>query len=459
MSANSILIYEIYGDTRFTTIPGGIMKQPILRHLLIALALYGPATSAYATFEAHEWGTFTSLVGSNGVTQNGMYHEDESLPNFVHNFGEVQAPLAMAPQPPPPTVTPPRRPCHSKLCFADDVLAKSLITQKMETPVIYFYSDQPRSAEVDVRFPEGVITETFPAPTQTFPIRNNLQTIANGHTVFKVDILPQLNGNIPFADSRNIYSHARNVASNMVRSGSEQEKFIFYRGIGRFQSRLSMTSANGSLTLSGPASALPQAAFLVDVDAQGDYQMLNVGPLSADAPTKIDVATIVRLRTHGDLPGQFNIVTGGEAQQALVRSLSTAGLHTDEAEAMVNTWEHGYLHVPGLRLLYILPRAEVDHVLPLQITPAPDKLERVFVARIEVLLDTDEKTILKEVVQQGGRYDSTSLGRFAEPILRRILDLYQQSATTNDTVTQRLSQLIGLQQHVNPDNSSSSVAN
>ena len=40
----------------------------------------------------HEWGTFTSLVGSNGQAQNGMYHEDEALPDFVklaEAFGAV----------------------------------------------------------------------------------------------------------------------------------------------------------------------------------------------------------------------------------------------------------------------------------------------------------------------------------------------------------------------------------
>jgi hypothetical protein len=58
------------------------------RILLITL-LFGMEAFAKAKFVAHEWGTFTSLVGSNGITQNGMYHEDEFLPNFVHPFGEL----------------------------------------------------------------------------------------------------------------------------------------------------------------------------------------------------------------------------------------------------------------------------------------------------------------------------------------------------------------------------------
>ena len=59
------------------------------RHLLLLVFIQLFAFKALS-YEAHEWGTFTSLVGSNGVTQNGMYHEDEHLPDFVHSFGETQ---------------------------------------------------------------------------------------------------------------------------------------------------------------------------------------------------------------------------------------------------------------------------------------------------------------------------------------------------------------------------------
>jgi hypothetical protein len=34
--------------------------------------------------------------------------------------------------------------------------------QRMETPVIYFYSGQSRTVDVSVRFPRGEVTEWFP---------------------------------------------------------------------------------------------------------------------------------------------------------------------------------------------------------------------------------------------------------------------------------------------------------
>jgi hypothetical protein len=60
------------------------------RNLLTLLLTLTPLT-ALADFKVHEWGTFTSLLGSNGVSQDGLYHEDEHLPDFVYGFGETRS--------------------------------------------------------------------------------------------------------------------------------------------------------------------------------------------------------------------------------------------------------------------------------------------------------------------------------------------------------------------------------
>jgi hypothetical protein len=38
----------------------------------------------------HEWGTFLAMQGSDVVTLDGMYHEEHSLPEFVHARGRDQ---------------------------------------------------------------------------------------------------------------------------------------------------------------------------------------------------------------------------------------------------------------------------------------------------------------------------------------------------------------------------------
>lgn len=412
--------------------------------IISAAVLFAITTSAQAKLEAHEWGTFTSLVGSDGITQDGMLHEDEKLPSFVYGFGETRV-AASTPTPRP--YPPPDDDCRRSKggCFSRQLLATSPITQKMETPVIYFYGDRAQHVDVTVKFPQGVITETFPAPVATSPLPNTMTSIANGETTFSVDILAT-NARPPYVDDDNIYSHARNVASLYVRSGSDVEKFIFYRGIGRFQPRIAMTSTGGRLSLSAPKESIPQAAFLVHVDAKGDGRMLKLNTLATKGSEIVSTQMIERLSTHAGTQLSAPQITGGAASTfVLADALVKSGLKKDEAMAMVKTWEHGYLKVPGLRLLYVLPRAEVDEILPITMTPQPDKLERVFVGRIEILLDTEEDRILAEIASP--EFKIESLGRFAEPTLRRVAQVFEKreraaGRTPNPVIALKLQGLI-----------------
>lgn len=412
-----------------------------LSKLLLATLLVVQAKPSFALYEAHEWGTFTSLVGSDGKTQNGMYHEDEALPSFVHGFGELGI-LAIAPpdQPAPPPPPPERRPpCRSKGCFDEGFLESNIVTQKMETPVIYFYSDQARTVRVNVRFPEGIITETYPGPIETLPTKEGIQSIGHGDTTFLVDVLPTTTGNIPFVEPNNIYGHARAVNSNIVKSGAETEKFIFYRGMGRFQPDLSITSKNGALRL-GTQRHIPQAAFLVHVDDQGFGRMLNVSD-EVFSGEEISAKTIRQLKNMDKSTNPL-VVSGETANGMLVDALIQSGLYRDEAFAMINTWKNGYLKVPGLRLLYILPSAEVDQILPLTISPAPDQVVRSFIGRIEIMLDIEERNTLHMIMDSGTAFRVESLGRFAEPKLRRVLEVYSAQSPINAETIEVLNTLI-----------------
>jgi hypothetical protein len=365
--------------------------------------------------EIHEWGTFTSLVGSNGITQNGMYHEDEALPDFVHHFGEVingPAPLAEN-----------RSIFHNcKVCIAPQLLAANGVTQKMETPVVYFYSDKAQHIEMNVRFPQGVITETYPGPVRTFP--SKLTTIAGGDTTFSLNVAsPKAKRELPVVDEANIYSHARNVNSNLVYGGNgEVEQFVFYRGLGRFQPKLQISSLDGALTLDTVNHGKRLSAFLVHVNEAGEAQAIRILSES-DQPFQISNALIANLADHEPSRTKPSVITAPYIHARFVTALASEGLNADEAQAMINTWEHGYLHVPGLRLLYVIPRTEVDQVLPLSFTPAPERLVRVFVGRIEILTDTQEKGILENILAQKEGFPVQSLGRFAESILRRVAEL------------------------------------
>jgi hypothetical protein len=390
--------------------------------LLLQIFLYLPF--AQAKVAATEWGTFTSLLGSNGVTQDGMYHEDEALPSFVHGFGELASQPIVIPDPEDEFCG--KIPCR--------FLRRSAITQKMETPVIYFYAGGDMEMTIDVKFPEGVVSETFPGPVFTHPNRNSAPEVANGHTTFKVKLhdmskTASLLNRLPTVPAGNIYGHARNVNASVVQVNEEYEKFIFYRGVGRFTPKTSITSNAGNLAIHQchACGDIP-STFLVDVDRNGHAKMIPLGAFPAGTSKIVRAQDIVNLRNHGGGGGD----RGSKALRSdLIGALQFAGLSLDESTAMIDTWENGYLKVPGLRLLYILPRQEVDAILPITMDPSPP-FTRVFVGRLELLLDTEESDLLGKVLAARDLIDVKQLGRFAEPILRRIREVLEARSPSQE---------------------------
>ena len=131
------------------------------------------------------------------------------------------------------------------------------------------------------------------------------------------------------------------------------------------------------------------------------------------------------------------------AANVVADALIDAGLYPDEARAMVDTWRRSYFESDGLRVLYVTPPAWVDQILPIEITPRPEELTRVFIGRIEVLTSEREQLLLEQLratTWNGGTVDPgewmASLGRFYRPICYA---LYPQIPRgTNDALRRSL---------------------
>src|SRR5262249_1505148 len=167
------------------------------------------------------------------------------------------------------------------------------------------------------------------------------------------------------------------------------EKFLFYRGVGTFSLPLEIHSTENSkegglfLSLKNRSPQPLRSLFAVWVD-RDTIRYAALGVLAANARRSLAVGAL--LRSSHALAARVPPV-----RSAVADGLVTAGLYPKEARAMVNTWERSYFRTEGLRILYVLPRQTVDEVIPIQITPAPGKLERVMVGRVEVLTPTQEK--------------------------------------------------------------------
>jgi len=210
-------------------------------------------TSTDESWVAHEWGTYTSVQGSDGGNLAGLDHGDEALPSFVH------CPLGGG-----------YRGCLSGVP-SSDLNPELAVTQRLETPVIYFYSEKPRPVQIDVQFPKGLFSEWYPAPESFTPDAGYVTAIRNGSISWKADVHTE-SLSVPDVEDDSVWAPSRKVNANYISSQGENERFIFYRGVGNFDPPFKTESLkSGKLQLTNYSSQKIASAFLLRVsDEKGD---------------------------------------------------------------------------------------------------------------------------------------------------------------------------------------------
>ncbi len=371
---------------------------------LLLLAAGATVAKAPPVFTVHEWGTFLVMNGSDGVTLDGMYHEEHSLPGFVH--------------------------ARSK-----DQLRVPAVSVKGETPVIYFYADQPLDLSVRVKFPQGLWTQWYPQAQFNGPTTaqaGSPPTMKNGHISWRVKVTPPGTGRaliLPKTPEGSLWNYARDVDAAYVRpddravhAPGEVERFIFYRGLGHAKLPLKMTTAGTSVLSYDAGESLPlRHLFILRKEhGRGVYRYvpsLRPGESLTDA---IPALT-------GALPqAEFSRRIGDD----LAARLTSAGLYPKEARAMVKTWRSSYFESDGVRVLFVLPQSWTDKFIPMDIEPKPTSTVRVMVGRLEVLTPERELEAANAVRDLGSMDERQresaytflkEQGRYLEPILRRTL--------------------------------------
>jgi hypothetical protein len=373
----------------------------------------------------HEWGTFTSMQGSDGATLEGLQHEEEGLPSFVYSRSKVRdCPLRE----------------YGYKGLEVDV---ARVTEKMETPVTYFYSPTPVRVRARVTFNGGLLSQWFPVSDLLGPPEHardqgplDIGTVGKSFLEWNFDVLAPGEGAklIPAVGKASPWSYARIPNSNVLRTVErtaprmgpvESEKFLFYRGLGRFALPIrAVTEAGSRVTLFNDgreAGDELRHLFVLHVeDGRGEFsyvpsiaagQSVTVErPLSPDAPAVVDMIR--------------------ELRPKLVASLMQEGLYELEATAMALTWEQSYFHTEGLRVLYVVPRRLTDAVLPLEIAPAPRELVRVLVGRLECIApeveaEVEHALLNRHSADEAARAQAEQrlmrLGRFLEPHVRAVI--------------------------------------
>jgi hypothetical protein len=371
-------------------------------------------------FIVHEWGTFTSFAGSDGVSLDFRTTTSEDLPAFVVDR-QKQSFLCES-----------RDKAYARgLTVKDTVLSR----QRMETPVTYFYTPKERTVDVSVEFPRGLLTEFYPPVRQFGPAYKKDQAAPLENSFLrwgKVRLLPEQQakdpktGLQPFipkisSGENEHYAYARETDSAVVQItdpamlATYREKFLFYRGVGNFDLPVRLEGlGEGRFTLTHSGKTPLRYAFLMQVGEDGRtirfarYENV-IGSVEMALPSQTD--------TLDHLAGE------------VTKCLMLDGLYEKEARAMVKTWRSSWFGEPGTRVLYSLPREATDALLPLHLDPAPKELVRVMIGRLETLTPEQERGIEERVARLGAndaavREETAAeirrLGRFAEPALARV---------------------------------------
>lgn len=379
------------------------------------LALPAP-TGAAADYVAHEWGTFTSMADTEGLVLEGLHHEEEALPDFVHDLTTI-----------------------AETGCTQAKLAASYVTQKMETPVVYFHADQPLQVRVAVQFRQGLMTQFYPLPTAVFPRLDptgpapvDLRGHGWSSLTWDLDILPRGTAapEIPSVAADDPWHFARQTSACCVRTrpradspaATEAEHYLFYRGLGRWQPPIdTVCERGGRVRLANRGPHPIPFCLALELGEQGGRAV--VGAAVAGGGQQDFVFGPAEWIADRE---QFARRVGAEVLRALVAE----GLFVDEARAMVATWSRSWFQSNGARIVYVLPRAVVDEVLPLMLDPQPTQLVRVLVGRHEFITpeaqDGVEQALRDAAADDGavrtrGETALAGLDRFLEPHLRNVL--------------------------------------
>lgn len=330
-------------------------------------------------FIVHEWGTFSTFSGSDGKLLKFLPN-DTDLPPFVYN----------------------------RRSYVKGGLTDSLVS--LETPVLYFYSEKDRKVSVQVDFPQGTMTDWYPEasrpPSQQLRW-DDVQVLSQKKPSLIGDPGRRGEGTMirgRYFEARQTDAQYLQITKANTADQLEYEKFIFYRGVGDFTMPYEVKArGKGIFTVKNTGKHAVLGQYLIQIqDKNVTFQSL--GQLAPNTEKTVE------------LPHETSTLE--KLADAVTKSLIEQGLYEKEAIAMVKTWSSDWFGENGTRVLYLVAEPLTEELLPLKITPKPDKQIRVLVGRHDVLTPEREREIELLVNRLHG--DSNSDAKTADTLLNKM---------------------------------------
>ena len=339
----------------------------------------------------HEWGTFSSTVDKKGKQFSSQRFEGRtSLPDQVYTLGKASFNW--------------KNTIYSGYDEGNENKESGAYrhihllgdTIRMETPVLYFYSEKEMDIAVDVKFPNGSIGEWYPNRKngekisedylETGDIHKKVKSkkildLKNytGFVSWKAKILePKKKSNFSINTNSTEWTAPRETESNQIQIGNEIEKYIFYRGIANFENPISVklesTKKEKFLNLKNLLNEKIPFVFVFNHDYKTKKKLIYwSGSLDENQNYKLNL---------------FEKSTTEFSETHIIefkKALEKAGLYPKEAEAMMKTWKESYFEKQfGLTVFYLVPENKLNQLLPIQFSVKPDEFKRAFIGRIKI---------------------------------------------------------------------------
>jgi hypothetical protein len=244
-------------------------------------------------------------------------------------------------------------------------------------PIVYVYADRPTDLTVRVGFTGGTPWLFFPGVTMEpgrlpscvdferagrGPVRDRAMAAPcepADHLRWRVRATPRGGAALPEAPRGHFWHHLRSVpAATLQAPDGSAEKFLFYDGPVGFRTAYRSRVVGGALTI----ERLGEAGDSEVIVANGDRWVAASG---------LAPGLAARVRLDRDGAAQPH-----DVRTEIRRRLRAAGLSAHEADSLVRTWQPE-IDAPGLRAFWLVPRAQYDALLPIEVSPAPSEIVRV----------------------------------------------------------------------------------